>query len=203
MSIPNFYVNKFQKEILLIDVYVDDFLIVSPNIGLNKTLKLYFQRKFDVSNLGEMNYLLNLKVCKLYGGFVSFTIIMHLDILKILKMLDCTPSTPFQYSVKLTRNVLPRKWMLHYTPFQYNVKLIKECPSKKVDVWMLHYIGNLLYLTHHVKHFLCINLLSLFMKNRKEIHLFIAKRICVLYLWYKALWHPLCLLVPNLFGPIQ
>ena len=68
-SDSNLYVKRVQNEIILVVVYVDDLPIAGPNIGLINYLKSNLKGAFHMSDLGELNYFLGLKISRLLNGF--------------------------------------------------------------------------------------------------------------------------------------
>lgn len=127
-SNPIVYIYNLEGEILILVLYVDDFLITSSSSSMIQHAKHALMEQFKMTDLGLLYYFIGLQVIQSSYGISIYQQKYALDMLQHFGMLDYKP-TP--------------------TPFQSGVILTTTCPTPSVDstlYWQL--VGNLLYLTH-------------------------------------------------------
>lgn len=101
---PCIYLKNGGDQLIIIIVYVDDILIISPNTDSIVDFREHLRRSFDVSDLGELKYCLGLDFERLNDGIHMSQATYINDILRIFEMLDCNPvSTPLDASVKMAK----------------------------------------------------------------------------------------------------
>jgi len=98
--------------------------------------------------------------------------------LQVLPLLDGIFISQSKYVLKLLKrfSMVDRKSCA--TPFQTSVKLTKGCPSLKFDATLYQQlVGNRIYLTHICLEFFNVSVISWFMKNLRESHWNVSKRV--------------------------
>ena len=95
----------FGADCVIICSYVDDMLIFSPNIEpINKT-KNFLSTKFEMTDLGEVDVILRVKVTKTEKGFSLGQTHYVEKVLKKFDSYDVIPvRTPYDSSVHLFKN---------------------------------------------------------------------------------------------------
>ena len=91
-------------DILLVYLYVDDFIFIGNNPSLFEKFKKAMSFEFKMTNIGLMSYYLSLKVKQMGDAiFVSQESYVK-EVLKKFKMFDCNPvNTPMEYGVRLSK----------------------------------------------------------------------------------------------------
>lgn len=134
MSDYGTYVMGSSESTLYLAVYVDDMLIVSPDMSAVSSVKDALSSRFEMKDLGEVDTVLGMRVRRNIGAGWLF-----LDqetyskgILAKFNMLECKPSsTPLSPSVVLTEEMSP------------------STPEGKLDMQDVPYrsvVGSLMYL---------------------------------------------------------
>ena len=59
---------KIEKGIVLIGIYIDDLIIIGDNDAYVCDVKLHLKEKFEIKDLGEMQYLLHNEVIRSPSG---------------------------------------------------------------------------------------------------------------------------------------
>lgn len=157
---PNLYtkINK-QRQIILISLYVDDMIITGNANSLIKEIKQQMSQEFEMKDLGDLHYCLELEVWKDSGQ-------------------------TFLTQGKYVRNLLERFRMEQCktaaTPLQQNLKLSSDDGTKQVDATLYRQlVGSLIYLTTTRPDLAySVSVLSQFMSRPLDSHWNAAK--CVL-----------------------
>lgn len=157
---PNLYtkINK-QRQIILISLYVDDMIITGNANSLIKEIKQQMSQEFEMKDLGDLHYCLELEVWKDSGQ-------------------------TFLTQGKYARNLLERFRMEQCktaaTPLQQNLKLSSDDGTKQVDATLYRQlVGSLIYLTTTRPDLAySVSVLSQFMSRPLDSHWNAAK--CVL-----------------------
>nr|GEV85661.1 retrovirus-related Pol polyprotein from transposon TNT 1-94 [Tanacetum cinerariifolium] len=169
---PTLFIRRFDNDILVVQVYVDDIIFGSTHPRYTQLFSDLMKSRFEMSMMGEMTFFLGLQVNKsLYGIFINQSIYV-LEIFKKYGMEFCNPvGTPMEIRDKLDLDQ-------HRTPFDAT----KYCSI----------IGDLMYLTSSrpdIVHATC--LYARYQAKPTEKHLKEVKRIfCYLretvkmVLWY-------------------
>src|SRR4051812_31642403 len=63
------FIKTIDKDILVIQIYVDDIIFGSTNENLCKKFSETMKKKFEMSHMGELNYFLGLQIKQLNNGF--------------------------------------------------------------------------------------------------------------------------------------
>ena len=58
---PCLYKKLGGKEVAFLVLYVDDILIIGNDVGMLSTVKVWLANTFDIKNLGEASYILEIK----------------------------------------------------------------------------------------------------------------------------------------------
>ena len=165
-----FYLNH-GKDLLLVQIYVDDIIFGSTNNKLCEKFSKLMQSRYQMSMMGEMSYFLGLQVKQTDDGIFINQSKYTKNLLKRFNMQDSSPaSTPIATATKLDPH-----------------------EGKEVDV--THYrgmIGSLLYLTASRPDIMFATCLcARFQAKPREPHLIAVKRIFrylkgtpTLGLWY-------------------
>nr|XP_048328577.1 uncharacterized mitochondrial protein AtMg00810-like [Ziziphus jujuba var. spinosa] len=143
---------------LVVSMYVDDLLVTGDDNNGIQQFKIEMQKKFEMSNLGIMNYFLGMEIMQKDTGIFMSQSKYAKDLLKKWKMEDCKPV---------------------HTLITCNAKLSKDDAGEKVDATMFRsIIGGLLFLTHTRPDIMfSVSYLSRFMHEPCEKHFRCAKRI--------------------------
>jgi Reverse transcriptase (RNA-dependent DNA polymerase) len=97
-------------------VYVDDLIITSNNQLEIDCVKRDLKNKFDIKDLGKLNFFLGIEIAHSPKGLFISQIKYTLDLLKETKKLGCKPaSTPTDSNMKLnTEDCEPLKDINHF-----------------------------------------------------------------------------------------
>nr|GEY82471.1 putative ribonuclease H-like domain-containing protein [Tanacetum cinerariifolium] len=150
---------KWQKgDILLVQIYVDDFIFGSTNKDLCKDFEKLIQDKFQMSSIGELTLFLGLQVKQKQDGiFIS----QDKYVAKILRKFSLTDGKSAS------------------TPIDTEKPLLKDPNGKDVDVHTyIAMIGSLMYLTSSrpdIMFVVCAY--AHFQVTPKALHLHAVKRI--------------------------
>jgi hypothetical protein len=125
---PNVYTKKVGSYLIILVLYVDDLVLTSSDSNLLNHVKTNLKKKFEITDLDFLHYLLGLQVLQTNEGIFISQSKYACDLLCHFHMDDCKP-TP--------------------SPFQSGVKITTTCTSPEVDATLYHQlVGSLLYLTH-------------------------------------------------------
>ncbi|KAK1414914.1 hypothetical protein QVD17_30677 [Tagetes erecta] len=167
------FLKKKDKDLFLVQIYVDDIIFGSTSKELCKEYEAIMQSKFQMSFMGEMNFFLGLQVTQAQDGiFIN----QEKYIKKILK----------KFSFENVQSIR--------TPLDKAHKLEPDESGKHVDqTYYRSLIGSLMYLTASRPDIMfAVCLCARYQANPKESHLQAVKRI-FRYLKGKAalgLWYP-------------
>ncbi|XP_015170395.1 uncharacterized mitochondrial protein AtMg00810-like [Solanum tuberosum] len=136
---------------------IDDLLVTGSNKAMVNQFMQEMETKFEMSNLGEMSYFLEMEIHQATARIFISQRKYAWDILKRFKMERCK-STP--------------------TPLVHNEKISKFEGGDRADPTIYRsLIGSLLYLTATRPDLMfAASLLSRFMQSRCQVHLGVAKR---------------------------
>ncbi|KAK8635371.1 hypothetical protein V6N13_004110 [Hibiscus sabdariffa] len=152
------YSKMFGTDCVIISLYVDDMLIFSPNIkSINKT-KSFLSTKFEMTDLGEVDVILGVKVTKTKKGF-SLDQIHYVE--KVLKKFD-------SYDVILVR-----------TPYDSSIHLFKNKESCVSQTEYAKIIGSLMFLMNCTRPDIAyaVSRLSRYTHNPSNEHWIALKRL--------------------------
>ena len=148
---------KNGKDLLLVQIYVDDIIFGSTNDKLCKKFSKLMQSRYQMSMMGEMNYFLGLQVKQTDDGIFINQSKYTKNLLKKFNLQDCTAvATPMATATKLD-------------------------PDEGALVDVTNYrgmIGSLLYLTASrldIMYSTCLH--ARYQANPREPHLIAVKRI--------------------------
>ncbi|GJV48668.1 ribonuclease H-like domain-containing protein [Tanacetum coccineum] len=167
------FIKRDKKDIMLVQVYVDDIIFGSTNKSWCDEFEALMKSRFQMSSMGELTFFLGLQVKQNKGGiFIS----QDKYVAEILKKFDLV-------NVKAA-----------ITPMETKVPLTKDEEAFDVDVHLYRsMIGSLMYLTASrpdIMYAVCV--CSRFQVTPKTSHLNVVKRIFK-YLKGKpklGLWYP-------------
>ena len=152
------FINKSGKDILVVQVYVDDILFGATNSLLVKEFSELMQKEFEMSMMGELTFFLGLQIKQLQDGiFISQS--------------------------KYVKELLKKYGLLNSkalnTPMSSTLNLDQDENGKSVDEKQYRgMIGSLLYLTASRPDIMfSVCLCARFQANPKESHLTAVKRI--------------------------
>ncbi|KAL4362450.1 hypothetical protein GQ457_04G012430 [Hibiscus cannabinus] len=150
--------NQGKNDFLIVSLYVDDLLVTGNSSNMVLSFKEEMKKKFEMTDLGLMNYFLGMEVHQGEDGiFISQRKYAN-DVLKKFKMQNCKPVS---------------------TPLVVNEKLSKVDGQRKVDAKEYRsLVGSLLYLTATRPDLMfAASLLSRFMTEPSDVHMGAAKRV--------------------------
>ena len=167
------FIKTKEKDILLVQIYVDDIIFGSTNKSLCEDFSKCMHNEFEMSMMGELNYFLGLQIKQSKEGI-------------------------FLNQSKYIRDLLNRFGMKYSkaasTPMSPTIKLDKDENGKSVDITKYRgMIGALLYLTSSRPDIMfSVCLCARFQSNPKESHLSAVKRIFKYLYGTKdlGLWYP-------------
>lgn len=147
-----------KKDMILVQVYVDDIIFGSTNDSLCKRFAKLMQSKYEMSMMGELTYFLGLQVSQKQNGIFIWQSKYIRDLLTKYHLEDSTPA---------------------HTPMPTATKLDQDKTGKKVDITSYRgMIGSLLYLTASRPDIMFATCLcARFQSDPKESHLIAVKRI--------------------------
>jgi hypothetical protein len=127
-SDPNVYTNKVGSHLIILVLYVDDLILTGSDSKLLNHVKTSLKKKFEMTDLGFLHYILGLQVLQTNEGIFLSQSKYACDLLRHFHMDDCK---------------------LAPSPFHSGFKLTATCTSPEVDVTLYRQlVGSLLYLTH-------------------------------------------------------
>eukprot|EP00253_Pinus_taeda_P030298 PITA_30298 len=152
------YTKKVGNSLIILVLYVDDFILTGIDPNLINHVKSNLKKKFEMTDLGHLHYFLGLQVLQSKEGISLSQSKYACDILRHFHMEDCKPAP---------------------SPFQSGVKLSVSCTSPEVDATLYRQlVEKLLYLTHTRPDLsFAVGLVARFMQNPRESHWKAAKRI--------------------------
>ncbi|KAK2367888.1 putative mitochondrial protein [Trifolium repens] len=147
-----------KKDILIIQIYVDDIIFGSTNASLCKSFSKLMQEEFEMSMMGELKFFLGIQINQGEDGTYIHQTKYTKVLLKMFNLEDCKPMT---------------------TPMHPTSSLNKEEIGSKVDQKLYRgMIGSLLYLTASRPDILySVCLCARFQSDPREPHLTAVKRI--------------------------
>eukprot|EP00253_Pinus_taeda_P023315 PITA_23315 len=152
------YTKKVGKSLIILVIYVDDLILAGSDPNLINHVKSSLRKKFEMTDLGHLNYFLGLQVLQSKEGISLCQSKYACDLLRHFHMEDCKPAP---------------------SPFQSGVKLSVTCTSPEVDATLYRQIlGKILYLTHTRPDLsFVVGLVAWFMQKPRQSHWKAAKRI--------------------------
>nr|KYP35691.1 Retrovirus-related Pol polyprotein from transposon TNT 1-94 [Cajanus cajan]KYP38474.1 Retrovirus-related Pol polyprotein from transposon TNT 1-94 [Cajanus cajan] len=152
------FIKRKSKDILLIQIYVDDIIFGSTNQSLCGEFVSNMQKEFDMSMMGELSFFLGLQVKQMENGIFLHQTKYSKELLKKFDMENCKISN---------------------TPMSTNCYLDSDIAGKDVEESMYRgIIGSLLYLTASrpdIMYSVCV--CARFQSKPKESHLKAVKKI--------------------------
>ena len=135
-------------------LYVDDLFVTGMD-GLIADMKRKLVSKFEMKDLGMMNYFLGMEMWHNADGISLGQGKYMVEILKRFKMMECRAMT---------------------TPMALNLKLLSDDSSEMVDAMMYHQmIGSLMYLMNtRPAIFFAVNTLIQFLTDLRHVPLIAA-----------------------------
>ena len=102
---PNLYFAHFNKNTIVLLVYVDDILITGSNLRLITELKNHLQSTFKTNDLGFIHRYLGVQFDKVPTGLRMHQSYYARSILTLFNMEECTPAyTPLPEGLALSKN---------------------------------------------------------------------------------------------------
>jgi hypothetical protein len=146
------------KDMLIVQIYVDDIIFGSTNENLCKEFSKTMQDEFEVSMMGELKFFLGLQIKQTEEGIFLNQSKYVIDLLKGFELANAKA---------------------YGTPMSSSTKLNKDEKGKPVDVKLYRgMIGSLLYLTASRPDIMfSVCLCARFQSCPKESHLIAVKRI--------------------------
>jgi len=147
-----------EKDILVVQIYVDDIVFGSTNASLCKKFSKLMQDEFEMSMMGELKFFLGIQVNQFKDGVYVHQTKYTKELLKKFKLEDCKVMN---------------------TPMHTTCILSKEDTGTKVDQKLYRgMIGSLLYLTASRPYILfSVCLCARFQLDPRESYLTTVKRI--------------------------
>ncbi|KAK2409488.1 hypothetical protein QL285_044909 [Trifolium repens] len=147
-----------KKDILIIQIYVDDIIFGSTNATLCKNFSKLMQDEFEMSMMGELKFFLGIQINQTKKGTCIHQSKYIKDLLKKFNLEDCKPMN---------------------TPMHPTSSLSKEESEGKVDQKLYRgMIGSLLYLTASRPDILfSVCLCARFQSDPRESHFTVVKKI--------------------------
>ena len=146
------------KDILVVQIYVDDIIFGSTNASLCKEFSKLMQDEFEMSMMGELKFFLGIQINQCKDGVYVHQSKYTKELLKKFKLEDCKVMN---------------------TPMHPTCNLSKEDEGAKVDQKLYRgMIGSLLYLTASRPDILfSVCLCARFQSDPRESHMTAVKRI--------------------------
>jgi len=147
-----------EKDILVMQIYVDDIIFGSTNASLCKEISKLMQDEFEMSMMGELKFFLGIQINQSKDGVYVHQTKYTKELLKKFKLEDCKVMN---------------------TPMHPSCPLSKKDNGSKVDQKLYRgMIGSLLYLTAARPDILfSVCLCARFQSDLRESHLTTVKRI--------------------------
>lgn len=169
------FILKKDKDILIVQVYVDDIIFGSTNKDLCHKFEKLMQDEFEMSMMGELKYFLGFQVKQSKDGVFI---------------------TQEKYVKELLKRFGMENLKVAPTPMSPSTKVTKDETGKSVDEKLYRgMIGSLLYLTASRPDIMfAVCLCSRFQSDPKESHLKAIKRIFRYLVGTQkfGLWFPAC-----------
>ena len=106
---PCLYFKKDGNKWTIVAVYVDDLAWVSNDQGMLEADKESLGRRFQTTDLGDLNWFLGIRIQRTAGRVTLDQSAYITETLNKYGMLDCRPlSTPIDLHVKLTKEMAPK-----------------------------------------------------------------------------------------------
>jgi len=147
-----------EKDILVVQIYVDDIIFGSTNASICKEFSKLMQDEFEMSMMGELKFFLGIHVNQFKDGVYVHQTKYSKELPKKFKLQDCKVMN---------------------TPMHPTCILSNEDTGTKVDQKLYRgMIGSLLYLTTSRPNILfSVFLCARFQSDPRESHLIVVKRI--------------------------
>jgi hypothetical protein len=157
-SDPNFYMLKMVDSLILLVMYVDDFLITSCSTSTIVAVKRILHEMLLMTDMGPLHLFLELETSQDASSIKMYQAKYEQVLLERFHMTDCK-STP--------------------TPFLLGVRIEDGEETPLVDItWYRQLVGILLYLTHsRLELSYAVGEISRFMQEPHELHWKAAKHI--------------------------
>ncbi|KAK2415783.1 hypothetical protein QL285_038238 [Trifolium repens] len=152
------FIKRKGKDVLLVQIYVDDIIFGSTNPSLVKSFSSLMQGEFEMSMMGELTYFLGLQIKQLEEGTFIYQTKYCLELLKKFGMTDSK---------------------IMETPMASTCALSKDEEGKDVEITKYRgIIGSLLYLTASRPDIMfSVCMCARYQSCPKESHLKAVKRI--------------------------
>lgn len=164
---PCVYFQFVESKVLIVAIYVDDFMIFSNDMKMKTNFKRYLNQTFKMKDMGAAQHCLGIKIDRNRDkGFLYLSQTQYIqDILEKFHMKDCKPiSTPMDLNYKFDKSQGPK--------FEEEKQYMEAIPYREA-------IGCLMYLAqitrpdiYHVVH-----KLSQFNCNPSKEHWLCVKRV--------------------------
>lgn len=141
-----------QGTVLLVCLYVDELIFTGNNETVLSSFKHFMMKKFDMTDLGRMQYFLGLEVLQRANGIFIFQKKYAQEVLERFNMARCDAV---------------------YNPIVPGFKLVTDSVSMAVDSTLyMQMIGSLMYLTSTRPDIMfVVNLHSRYLAHPTEIHI--------------------------------
>ena len=159
---PSVYRKKVKDDLLIVAVYVDDLFVTGSKVKLIIEFKREMSTKFEMSDLGELTYYLEIEVIQHLDGITLSQRGYAMKILEEAGMKDCNEAqTPMDSGLKLSKSEEERS--IDATNYMRNIGCLR---------YFLHTRPDLSY---------CVGVLRRYMQDPKESH-GAAMKQCLRYL---------------------
>lgn len=159
------YFRITEGKMVIVTIYVDDFLIFSNDDEMVSTVKSALTKKFRMKDLGMAKQVLGIRVTR-GNGTVAVDQERYInELLEKFKMTECNPVlTPMDLNQKLSREMSPRT--------EEDRERMKQVPFREL-------IGSLQFLAQCTRPDIChaLSVVSSFCENPGDAHWVAAKRI--------------------------
>ena len=61
---PCVYKRHRDMVVMFLVLYIDDILLIENDVGVMSSVKVWLSRQFDMKDLGEVNFILGIKLCQ-------------------------------------------------------------------------------------------------------------------------------------------
>lgn len=145
---PSLFHRRTKKLLLLVAFYVDDLLITGTDLADIQEFKREMASKFEMSDLGRLNYYLGIEVIQSKGGVVLKQERYARKILEEVGMGECNAvHVPMDPGLKLSKS--PEEESINETEFRRNIGCLRYLIHTRPD--LAHSVGVLSRYMHDPK----------------------------------------------------
>ncbi|GJV94104.1 retrovirus-related pol polyprotein from transposon TNT 1-94 [Tanacetum coccineum] len=130
---PTLFIRRFEDDILVVQVYVDDIIFGSTNPRYTQLFADLMKSRFEMSMMGEMMFFLGLQVNQSPRGIFINQSNYVLEILKKFRMETCDPiGTPIEIKDKLDLD--KNGTLVNVTKYQGMIGALMYLTSSRPDI---------------------------------------------------------------------